>query len=359
MKKEILNKATMYAHKEVDIFCSHKYKGYYIRGTIFSLYDYFQEEKGGRDGVVVSYRFAITALVNAAYLRRVKKLRKEQKWRQWDLYAVTEKEYLEAVRRERLNDLRKTNGPNYYPTEERMEQFTKNRTLLIDLDEADIKESEYLAESIRTKKEVILLNMDFVVDRIGVGSSQVKEGNHFGRIYSIPAFHCPERRVDPNRDFIFFFDKKFEDIYSKLEYDYLGRKEYFTILNSIGKLSYEWIEKNAVSKSYLKRLNRVNRSMGDRTYPLTDFCWKFFDDLVDELTTNKLIGKCPHCRDFFRWPRAVRMKKYCSLKTDGKNCAKAAADHRHYEKGKPETLEKRRKDIRETRALYKRLGIKK
>lgn len=354
MKKEILNKATMYVHKEVDIFCSHKYKGYHIRGTIFSLDDYFQEKKGGRNTILVNYRFAITALVNTAYLRKIRKLRKEQEWRKWDLHASTEKEYLRAARRKQLNDWRNT---NYYPTEEKIEQFMKNRTLLIDLDEAGIKESEYLAESIRTKKEVILLNMDFVVDRIGVGSPQAKKRNHFGRIYTIPAFHCPERRVNPNRDFISFFDEKFEDIYSKLEYDYLGKKEYFTILNSIGKLSYDWIEKNAISKGYLKKLNGVNRSMGGRTYPLTDFCWKFFDDLVDDLVSQKQIKKCQVCGGFFRYNPRVAHKKFCSFKSEGKDCGKKTRYKRWYDKHKNEVREKQREEMRDTRAVYKEHGL--
>lgn len=359
MKKETINKVTMDPHKEVDIFCSHKYKGYYIRGTIFPLLTSFQAGYGQESYAYGYYRFAIIALVKAAYLRRMKKEKKELTWEQWNSYAFTEKEHLKAVRREGLNYLRGPSRPGIYPDEETIENYMKDRTLLINMDEVGIKESEYLTESVRTKKEVILLNMDFVVNKIEIRYPQARKRRYLRRIYAIPAFHRYERGVDLHNNFRIFFYEKYKNIYFKLEYNHLEERDYCTIWNSIGELSYEWIEKKAISKRYLNRLNRVNTSMGDRTYPFTDFCWKFFDDLVDELTTNKLIGKCLHCRDFFIWPRGVRIKKYCSWVTDRKKCAKKAADHRRYERGKPETLEKRRKDITETRALYKRLGIKK
>jgi len=182
---------------------------------------------------------------------------------------------------------------------------------------------------------------------------------YLNRIYTFPAFHMPEKNKYPEEDFWHWFEEMFELLYSDLDYDYMKRREYRKILTSIGNLSYEWIKKGKIDKKNLGKLNQLQKSIGERTHPLTDFCRKFFDDLVDDLTAQRKIGRCLHCGDFFRWPRAVRIKKYCSLKTDGKNCAKAAADHRRYEKGKPEILEKRRKNIRETRALYKRLDVKK
>ena len=150
----------------------------------------------------------------------------------------------------------------------------------------------------------------------------------------------------------------YEILYFNLGYDYLAKRKYNRVLESTGRLGHEWIKINTISKRYLKRLNRLNEIIGDRTDPLTDFCWKFFDDLIDDLTTQKQIGKCQLCGDFFEHLR-VREKKFCSLKSEGKNCGKSARNKRYYEKHKDEILPKARKSTKELRAFYKKMGVKK
>ncbi len=124
-------------------------------------------------------------------------------------------------------------------------------------------------------------------------------------------------------------------------------------MHSIGELSYEWIQKNAMSERYLKRLNRVNGRIGDRTYPLTNFCWKFLDDLVDDLTTQKQIARCEFCGDFFiyqpRWPT----KKFCSLRFEGKDCKKVYHNKTDYQKHPEERKSKARDYQRKKRAEKK------
>ncbi|GAF73310.1 unnamed protein product, partial [marine sediment metagenome] len=112
-------------------------------------------------------------------------------------------------------------------------------------------------------------------------------------------------------------------------------------------------EKNVINKRYLKKLNLLNKRMGDRTYPLTDFCWKFFDDLVDDLTTQKRIEECQFCGDFFiyqpRWPT----KKFCSLRFEGKNCRKDHNNRLDYRRHPEERKLKAREYQRKRRAEKK------
>jgi hypothetical protein len=65
------------------------------------------------------------------------------------------------------------------------------------------------------------------------------------------------------------------------------------------------------------------------------------------------------CGDFFLIDNRKKTKKYCSLKYEGKNCAKQARNKKHYEKHKKEIKPKARKSMRELRACYKKYGVKK
>jgi len=96
--------------------------------------------------------------------------------------------------------------------------------------------------------------------------------------------------------------------------------------------------------------------MGDRSYPLTDFCWKFFDDLIDDLTTQKQIGKCPRCGGFFKFNR--RNKKACSFKSEGKDCGKKAAHDSNKEKHGDKRQVRVSEYARKQRGLSKKLGVK-
>lgn len=391
MKKETLNKTILKKNRPLEIFCNQQYKGYHIRGQIGELYDSFSNERTNEYGSAF-YRFAITFLMNETYRKVMKDRHKETGPMFCEVYSLSEKEFLAERKRfylESTGQTEKEHEPNGSALKRILELTPRDTTLVIDLDEANIQESEYLNESIKAKNNVILLSLDFVVNRTQIPPSSEKTVDYLNRIYAIPAFHCFESNEDEDKvieaDFADFFDDIFEITHFTYEYDYMKKREYWTILNSIGELSYEWIQKNAISKRYLKRLNRVNRSIGDRTYPLTSFCWKFFDDLVDDLATQKQIKKCQFCDDFFtyqpRWPT----KKFCSPTFEGKNCRKDydnRLDYRRHpeerklkareyqrkkraEKKEQDRIkaekkkEENRKYQREYRALLKKYGVKK
>ncbi len=353
MKKETMNMAIEKLNEHVEVFCNEPYKDYYVRGVIRQM---FFDTDGGpykMEDVFADYRYATLALVNDRYQERIRK-RWESMYPPPFLLGNTEKDYLDT-----MNSYANRFAGSDMAGIESLLSIYLHPTVLISLDEAEVTQSQYLDDCIKKAKDIILLHADLVFSKPLIESQDTKISDFAERIYTIPVFYFLKgHEYDPDPDFN-SLEKEYNSFYMDFGCDYPSKREYCAILESIGTVGYEWVKEKKITRSYVGRLNRANKRIGDRTYPVMDFCGKFLDDLVDELTTNKLIGKCLHCGDFFRWPKGVRIKKYCSPKIDGKNCAKAAADHRRYEKGKPETLERRRKDIREARALYKQLGIKK
>ncbi len=361
MKKETINKAVMGRHKSIQIFCNQQFRGYYIRGEICQFSDRFWDEEIEEEYAAVEYRFVTIALVNRAFQREMREqmneARKEYGGVLWK-YSLTEKEYLDAEKRlysDRMRKRPKADRISGSFAKEMLEHHMRDRTLLIDLDEAGIQESEYLNESIKGRKSLILLNLDFVVYKIEMLSHQKKKRDYLNRIYTVPAFHCPERNEEPQDDFGTLFVNNFETGYFDYEYDYLQEGEYGKILSSIGDLGYEWIKKNTVSKRYLTRLNQLNGSSGDRTYPLTDLYWKFFDDLI----TQKQIKKCQFCGDYFKYNRSIPSKKFCSLRSESKGCNTSYHNADYYKRNKEVIKPKSRKNQREYRALLKQWDIKK
>jgi len=368
MKKGIIDKAKLEdTRARIEIFSNRRYKGYYVRGNVITILDSIKadSQKSRKHYVQIDYRFVIVVLVNKEYLERTKKdivtndfrfRDSEFEWNTGNMFRwKSQREYVNERKKwllARPRHLEKSGGH----IQEWEEEMFKEETLLIELDEAEIVESPYLKESIRAKKQIILLGIDFFVHDIDLSYCHTIK-NYYTRIYTIPAFYCTGEDKEFGEEYgvPHWFDKLYEFLYFNLDYGYLEKREYSGILKSIGDLGLEWIHKNAIGKPYLKKLNRLNKKMSDRMYPLTNFCWKFFDDLVDDLTIQKQIAKCQFCGDFFvyqpRWPT----KKFCSPTFEDKNCRK---DHdnslyyrRHAEKRKPKAKENQRKKRAEKKEL--------
>jgi len=345
MRKEIINRIKWEESDRIQIFCNRQYKGYYVRGNIDSVWDSFSfyDEKSKECFASVNYLFLIIGLVNDQYQKRTKKWRRSTRSlpidngvAEWDTLGTfewnTQKEYVDERKRRQLAIQREESNSHRHILEWREEVF-RTESWVIDLDEAGITENRYLEESIRAKKDIILLDMDFLVDAIELKPNQ-RMRDHLNKIYTIPAFWFRPRNVRLQLEEPYhWFDDLYEILYEKFDCLYLEKKKYSRILESIGDLSYEWIQRKTISNRYLKRLNQLNKGIGDRTYPLTNFCYKFFDDLIDDLTTQKQMLKCQNCGDFFEHLR-VRVKKFCSLKSEGKNCGKSARNKRYYRKRK-------------------------
>jgi len=339
--------------RRIEIFGNRRYGDYHIRGYLNTLDgshfpssndDDFKPYK--RCLASINYWFVITVLVNDRYQKRIRRARNRRDFRFWQdmewvpepmFETTTRKEYVDMKRRKLLARLKKWGRPRKSIHMWELDMF-RGETVVVSLDEAGVKDSEYLSEAIGSKKDIIVLDMDFFVDKTDLGRIYTKK-DYLKRTYAVPIFFYPlwNRRSEMDA-LAWWFDDLFDMLYFEADYHYMGKTEYARILESIGELGYKWIRRKSISDRDFKMLNRLKKRMGDRTYPLTNFCWKFFDDLIDDMATQRQIAECQFCGDLFKYDSRLPGKKFCSLKSEGKDCGKPARDHRYYETHKNKIL---------------------
>lgn len=86
------------------------------------------------------------------------------------------------------------------------------------------------------------------------------------------------------------------------------------------------------------------------------FLSKIYSSFADELIRNKLFIKCLHCGLLAEY---LKNKKYCSILTDGRSCAKRAHNKSYYATTGQKRLPKYRQTTKDLRAFYKEKGVKK
>ena len=104
-------------------------------------------------------------------------------------------------------------------------------------------------------------------------------------------------------------------LYEDLEYDkknYMDRKTYNKILEDIGDIGYEIVMRKRLSREFRKMLGRFKKNIGGRVDPVTDFCYRFFDDLEQYLSKKKNIRYCPLCGNFYRSEKESMYCEECS-----------------------------------------------
>lgn len=224
----------------------------------------------------------------------------------------------------------------------------------VKIEDLEIKESPYIKKSIKEKKDIILLDMDIILDNIENYEKSIDiESIYPQKIYSFPALNYSDlweyviNNLKDGSGFLFtgykldFIKNLYDIVCLKLDYRYLSRKDYLIILRDIGNLAWDWIDKKKITKKYLKQLNAVKPEIEVRTCPFTNFCYKFLDELIADLVTQKQISQCQFskCGDFFKYKGN---KKYCSIlsKYEDNNCQRQAAEHRRYLRKKLENLNK-------------------
>lgn len=86
------------------------------------------------------------------------------------------------------------------------------------------------------------------------------------------------------------------------------------------------------------------------------FLIKLYESFGKELISRRLLSKCLLCDDYFVFKKA---KKFCSLRSEGKDCGKRARNKKYYSTKGRQRLPEYRKNTKELRAFYKERGIKK
>lgn len=358
----------------VEIFSNVKYKDYYLRGQVasfidplYDLYDYDLDSIG-------HYIFFFFVLVNNEYQQRLKKLNWESAFGIFmgntiDTFFKKAKNYYKADVPS-LNILMREK-PSLILTDP-IKRLHKIVPALVKKEDLEIEESPYLKKMLKEKKDIILLDMNLILDSLeNFPERKNVKIIYPSRIYSFPAFNYSDiwewarnyfkddnKMRYPHSD-LDFIKNLFDIICINMDYNYLSRKDFLIILKDIGNLVWDFIKEKKITISNLEYLNKIQSEIGDRNYPFTNFVYKFLDELIEDLTEQKLISQCQFCGNFFPIDNKKMTKKYCSLKFEGRDCAKQARNKKHYEKNKEEIKPKARKSMRELRACYEEYGIKK
>ena len=344
-----------------EIFSNIKYKDYYLRGQTIRFSDLLFARENHRLIAVGFYDFFFFVLVNNKYQRFVKK----QNYEVNEHFGIFVGNTIDEVLEKNSNN----NICNYEDFSKNAKLMILNRYILnrpeiipisIKKEDLEIKENSYLKKPIEEKKDIILLDMDIIFSSIldmkliwdSIENYSKRKNiklTYPQKIYSFPAFNYSdiwEDEINDRKDdnkflyshyYLDFIKNLYDIIDRKLDYQYLSRKDYLIILRNIGNLAWDWIDKKKITKKYLKYLNVVQSKIGDRNYPFTNFCYKFLDELIADLVTQKQISRCQFCSDFFKYKGN---KKYCSVlsKYEDKNCHRQALEQRRYKKKKLKNL---------------------
>ena len=124
----------------------------------------------------------------------------------------------------------------------------------------------------------------------------------------------------------------------------------------IASLSNKWITAKNISKKFIEDLNTFNRNFLPIQNEFDNFFYSFFNDLLLDIVQKKKLLVCPECGDIIQYKHG---KKYCSIKTEGKDCGKKARNKKYYKKHSKEIRPKARKTTKELREFYTEKGIKK
>lgn len=319
----------------VEIFCPQKLKGYFLRGQVVELSDNIYDKSLPEGYGYAVYHFGIFALVNDAYFKNVEPDAEDASYSALGIFSgKTKAEFSKMAR----------------------DAERKNTPIEIAIKDIAPQETPYLSNSIRNGKEAIVVKFDINLDRVTNPKNNKLISNYPKRIYQLPAYHLAAKSEYREDDTARFFEDLFNILYFNFDYNFTDKREYHRLLNEIADLGYEWIENKSVPKQYIEKLNKFYSTIKDRSLPFYDFCYKFFDDLLDELKDKQKITQCSFCGNIFPFHKS---RKYCTLQTEGKDCGKPARNRRFYIRHREEILPKARKTTRGLRALYRQKGIKK
>jgi len=311
MLEDTIKKVKFNNPSPIKIFCDQQYdKGYYLRGQIREFSDSIFNPKIDNISASATYLFVILVLVNDEYQKKIRKL-SDRENRYFIFEGNTEKDFLKLqkkfdqkhpeIHQEFLRSVKKYHGG--------MEKY-QNRNLIINRDEVKILEKKYkkyLEDSIKFKKESIVLGMDIYLKKIEQEKNFYPES-----IFLVPVLHFSDKQDrlqgsdnlvpdDPGHNIS--VSNLTDYLYTELEYDsqnYMDSKTYYKVLQDIGDMGCEIIKRSRISKKFLCMLGRFKQSIGNRVDPLTDFCYKYFDDLEDYLRMKNRIKYCPLCSSYYR-----------------------------------------------------------
>jgi len=189
---------------------------------------------------------------------------------------------------------------------------------------------------------------------------EIEEG---APLYKILVPECLYKNLPPSvtrERASFLVDNYFGEWLSSIRGGYgnkcMSQNRFLALIRKVRVISETYQRTKTIQRSDCGKLSQLSQKLPNGNDITSDFLQSVFSSLIEDLLKNELISQCQHCGDFFKH---IREKKYCSFKSEGKNCGKSARNKRYYEKHKDEILPKARKSTKELKAFYKKMGVKK
>jgi hypothetical protein len=155
------------------------------------------------------------------------------------------------------------------------------------------------------------------------------EKYNLSKIYNIvvPFFDrsCEEEECHLGPTEFFIELKNFFEM--NLDKQLLRDSDYISFLITIGEMGFNYNRNNNYS---LKDLNELRKKINKfDCNPISILLNDLFYSLTETISEDKKIMQCQNCLDFISYKSG---KKFCSLRTENKDCAKASANKRSYKK---------------------------
>ncbi len=127
----------------------------------------------------------------------------------------------------------------------------------------------------------------------------------------------------------------------------------FDCLHNLGDEINEYLDTGEI---YFKTLAEFDKKIANfKELALKYFMQNVMESLFKKAEKDKQAIRCEYCNEIIDY---VKGKKYCSLKSEGRDCGKKARNERFYTKNRDKILPKARKVTKELRAFYKEKGVK-
>jgi|GEM_PF-6887142 len=353
----------------IEVFFRKTSKGYFARGKVSLLFARIFEKTEDIDRYQGVYRLGVYAFVNNEYLKTSASADPEDKTFFFHFIGSNQKEYsknmaliansyikskTDAIAK--INPAESATLTNYKLNPKDILNHSNKPFKLNSLKFPDDAETSELAKQ---KTPVIpyglFLDPENIFDRTKNKYAKpfVHSSFHlFACNFTEVLKHYPDSRYRIFAEWLSIF---YDQLAGVLGYPKTTKIDFIKQIQNISNLAYQWITTKKPDKALLAGLNSYIETAPDTDCYLTNFYYSIYDDLIDAMLTEEAVTECELCGMLFSFDKN---KKYCSLKSEGKNCGKRARNKKFYGKHRIRLLKRQRIETRLTRKFYKSKGIK-
>ncbi len=320
--------------KPIEAFCLSKYKDYYVRGQILNFP--YPVAGPSEKHSTFYYQLYLLVLVKPSFDNTG--------------VAVSPEKY-------QFGKILGRTKEDFQSMESLLAHGQKRPSpITVNLKNFGLIENDYLKEHLSKKQNVILAEMNIApAIEVEPKTGHIFEAKH-ACIYPFAASYFGLRGHYLEDDVRAWFNHFYDTLCFELGYEGISKKEFFRILDSVGRYSDWAIIGDKIINDYIRALYAFVESVANSQDPLVVFCFSFIDDMLEDLYHKRIISRCASCGNAFVFDAK---KKYCSLLSEGKNCGKSARNKTYYQRYQNKVKLKKRQGMAEWRKYLKEMNVKK